>query len=154
MKWSDVAAAAPELTATGEFALTRNGLCIVATLRADGSPRVSFVEATFVDGHLLLAMMRRSAKALDLLRDPRISVHNAVCTNLGTEQEYKVRGRATDVSDPVLRQHFSAIRGRVWGNRRFHLFAVDLESVGLITYAGGEQRVTVWPSGKQAARRY
>ncbi len=77
-----------------------------------------------------------------------------MCTNLGTEQEYKVRGRATDVSDPVLRQHFSAIRGRVWGNRRFHLFAVDLESVGLITYAGGEQRVTVWPSGKQAARRY
>ena len=50
---------------------------ILATLRADGSPRLSGMEAPIRSGHLWLAMMPGSRKAADLRRDPRFSLHSA-----------------------------------------------------------------------------
>jgi hypothetical protein len=49
----------------------------VATLRRDGSPRISGIEAEFRDGEVWLGMMPGSVKALDLGRDPRLAVHSA-----------------------------------------------------------------------------
>ena len=40
-------------------------------------------------------------KALDLLRDPRVTVHSVVADRSGTEGEFKVYGRAEDVRDPA-----------------------------------------------------
>jgi hypothetical protein len=51
VKWKEVATRAPELAAVGESELTCAGLIIVATLRADGSPRVSFAEAVFIEAN-------------------------------------------------------------------------------------------------------
>ncbi len=50
---------------------------VIATLRRDGSPRVSGNELRFIDGEVWLGMMPGSVKALDLLRDPRVAVHGA-----------------------------------------------------------------------------
>lgn len=50
---------------------------VMATLKADGSPRLSGMEAPIRSGHLWLAMSPGSRKADDLGRDPRFSLHSA-----------------------------------------------------------------------------
>lgn len=50
---------------------------VLATLRRDGSPRLSGMEAPIRDGHLWLGMMPSSLKAADLHRDPRFSLHSS-----------------------------------------------------------------------------
>ncbi len=47
----------------------------MATLRRDGSPRISGTETRFEDGELLLGMMPGSMKELDLRRDARVALH-------------------------------------------------------------------------------
>jgi Pyridoxamine 5'-phosphate oxidase len=48
----------------------------LATLRRDGSPRISGTELHMEDGELYLDMMPDSLKAQDLRRDPRFAVHS------------------------------------------------------------------------------
>jgi hypothetical protein len=74
--WSEVVAEAPafaERVATAFRAGTNKTL---ATLRADGSPRISGTELEFVDGRVTLGMMPRSRKLADVLRDPRVALHS------------------------------------------------------------------------------
>ena len=60
-------------------------LTLVGTLRHDGWPRISPVEALVWNGQLYLGMMWRSLKARDLLRDPRCVVHTVVTDPTGAE---------------------------------------------------------------------
>lgn len=48
----------------------------MATLRRDGSPRISGTELEFSDGELRLAMMAGTRRAGDLRRDPRVAIHS------------------------------------------------------------------------------
>src|SRR5215213_7781883 len=75
--WSEVEAAAPELVARARATMDAHKHKVLATLRRDGSPRVSGIEATFTDGELWLGMMPGSRKAHDLRRDPRLALHSA-----------------------------------------------------------------------------
>jgi hypothetical protein len=49
----------------------------IATLRADGSPRISGIEAQFEDGELTFGSMAKARKGADLRRDPRFALHSA-----------------------------------------------------------------------------
>ena len=89
MIWSEFAEAAPELARLGEERFDRAGVVLVGTIRKDGSPRISPVEPLIGQGRLLLGMMPRSKKALDLLRDPRCLVHSAIANRHGTEGEFR-----------------------------------------------------------------
>ena len=90
MRWHEFAAAAPELATLGEQRFESSGLCLVGTLRRDGSPRISPVEPYVAAGHLFLGMMPNSRKALDLLRDPRVVVHSVTCDREGTDGDFKL----------------------------------------------------------------
>ncbi len=48
----------------------------MATLRRDGSPRISGTEVAFEDGDLILGMMPAARRALDLRRDSRLAIHS------------------------------------------------------------------------------
>ena len=48
----------------------------IATVRADGAPRISGLELKFTDGEVTFGMMGGSRKLADVLRDPRIAVHS------------------------------------------------------------------------------
>src|SRR5438093_13339989 len=106
MRWDEFAAACPELAALGEERLRERELCLLGTLRRNGFPRISPVEPDFVDGELMLGMMWRSPKAVDLLRDPRCVVHNVVPDKHGKEGDFKLYGRAEDVQDPARRERY------------------------------------------------
>ena len=71
----------------------------IATLRADGSPRISGIECEFVDGELRFGSMGGSRKGADLLRDPRFALHGPTFhPEDGKEGEWpgeaKITGRA------------------------------------------------------------
>src|ERR671934_2897005 len=103
MRWDEFAAESPGLAALGEERLRARELCLVGTLRRNGFPRISPVEPEFVDGELMLGMMWRSPKALDLVRDPRCVVHSVVSDRQGTEGDFKLYARAVDVQDASRR---------------------------------------------------
>jgi hypothetical protein len=87
---------------------------VLATLRRDGSPRVSGIEVEFVDGELFMGMMQGSVKAQDLRRDARLALH-AVSEATPPDDpsswlcDAKIAGRAvevivpTDEDEPALR---------------------------------------------------
>ena len=71
----------------------------IATLRADGAPRISGIEALFDDGELLFGSMPQSRKGADLLRDPRFALHSATVDPVPGQEaqwpgEAKIAGRA------------------------------------------------------------
>jgi hypothetical protein len=125
--WSEVEAAAPELAARVRATLDAHKHKVLATLRRDGSPRVSGIEATFTDGELWLGMMPGSRKAMDLRRDPRLALHSASVDPPADDPstwagDAKVAGRAVEVDDPALLERLGA--GDEAGSA--HLFRVDI----------------------------
>lgn len=74
--WQQFAAAEPQLAelVRGSFAVRKH--CTMATVRADGAPRISGTEVEFTETDVVLGMMPESMKAKDLLRDPRVAVHS------------------------------------------------------------------------------
>ncbi|HEY6423077.1 MAG TPA: pyridoxamine 5'-phosphate oxidase family protein [Pseudonocardiaceae bacterium] len=77
----------------------------MATLRGDGSPRISGIEASFIEGDLWFGSMPGARKGHDLRRDPRFALHSAsVDPPKGHESRWqgdaKLSGRAVQVTDP------------------------------------------------------
>ena len=71
----------------------------IATVRADGSPRISGIETVFEDGELAFGSMPNARKGADLRRDPRFALHSATVDPVeGAEArwpgEAKIAGRA------------------------------------------------------------
>lgn len=79
----------------------------LATLRADGAPRISGIETTFAHGELWLGMMTGSRKAQDLRRDPRFALHSASSAPPDNPSAWagdaKLSGIAVEVTDPADR---------------------------------------------------
>ena len=105
--WADVAAAEPELArrVRATFAVRKHA--VLATLRRDGSPRLSGTEVEFTDdGEVVLGMMPGSRKALDLRADPRLALH---CPTVDPPEDDpaawagdgKIAGVAVELSDPA-----------------------------------------------------
>jgi hypothetical protein len=75
----------------------------IATLRGDGSPRISGIECEFTDGDLRFGSMTGARKGADLRRDPRFALHGPTFhTAEGKESEWpgeaKIAGRAIPVA--------------------------------------------------------
>jgi Pyridoxamine 5'-phosphate oxidase len=123
--WSEIEAAAPELAGRARAVFDAHKHKILATLRRDGSPRISGIEATIADGELWLGMMPGSRKALDLRRDPRLALHSASDDPPDDPTTWagdaKLSGRAVEVDDPALLERLGA------GDQAdAHLFRVDI----------------------------
>jgi Pyridoxamine 5'-phosphate oxidase len=71
----------------------------IATLRADGAPRISGIEAKFIDGDLWFGSMPGSRKSADLARDPRFSLHSGSIDPPDWQGDAKLSGVAEEVTD-------------------------------------------------------
>lgn len=103
--WSDVVGDAPEFAARVRALFDARKHKTMATLRRDGSPRISGIELEFVDGQLQLGMMADSLKAADLRRDPRVAVHSPSVDPPEGDQsawagEAKIAGRVVEIATP------------------------------------------------------
>ncbi|MCC6381217.1 MAG: pyridoxamine 5'-phosphate oxidase family protein [Dehalococcoidia bacterium] len=148
--WQEFLATAPAgLSEVARRRLDEPGVVLLGTTRRDGSPRITPVEPVFFDGELAFGAMWRSMKARDLLRDPRLVVHSLVRDREATGGDVKLRGRARAVEDPAARRRFGdAVFARIaWRPEEpFHAFIVEIESVALLRFDGGDMTIARWPS--------
>src|SRR5215216_3896134 len=97
--WRDVERAEPEFARRVRRLFDARRHKTIATVRADGSPRISGIEAVFEDGQLYFGSMPNARKGADLRRDPRFALHSATVDPVeGAEArwpgEAKISGRA------------------------------------------------------------
>ena len=102
--WAEIVSAEPDFAERVRHLLTSQKHMTLATLRRDGSPRISGTELQIEDGNLWLGMMPRSLKALDLRRDPRLALHGpSVDPPAGAESgwlgEAKLAGQGVEVTE-------------------------------------------------------
>lgn len=124
--WSEFAAEAPTLAAEVRERFDAGRHKTLATLRADGSPRISGIECEIAEGELRFGSMPGSRKGADLARDPRFAIHSPTShPGDGNEREWageaKIAGRAVSAG-PVVDAD-----GRVHGQ----MFTADLGEVVL-----------------------
>ena len=110
--WAEVERAAPELAARVRERFGVRKHCSMATIRIDGSPRISGTEVEFVDGELRLGSMPNAVKANDLLRDGRVAIHSPTVDPpegqpTAWEGEAKVAGVAVVAKSPDESHRFS-----------------------------------------------
>jgi Pyridoxamine 5'-phosphate oxidase len=96
-RWQELEEAAPELAARIRAAFDARVHKAIATPRADGSPRISGIEASFRDGDLWFGSMADARKALDLRRDPRFALHSGTADPPDWDPDAKVSGVADEV---------------------------------------------------------
>lgn len=163
--WHDFHAAEPELAVRAHAILTSTTNCVLATLRADGSPRVSGIDPFFVDGELHIGSMPHARKADDLARDDRIGLHAVPWESRrirdGAEDpgdaDAKLRGRALLVPHEEAVEMMAAyfaergIDAPVEGT----LYRIEPASVSVISVEEDQLVVDTWSetTGRSTVRR-
>src|SRR5690349_11765879 len=120
--WSELEAARPELMARARtlFLIEQPdapgpaGLGYLATIRADGGPRVHPISPAVLDGRLYASIVGGSPKVRDLRRDPRFALHSWPLP-FGAEsfddEEVAFTGRAVEVGDRALAERVARTVG-------------------------------------------
>jgi hypothetical protein len=142
--WGDIEKAEPDFARRARARFDKYKHKTIATLRKDGGPRISGVEAEFKDGKVSLGMMPGSLKARDLQRDPRLALHS------GTEDPKEEPGEVFDAK-------LSGIAVEIPGSDH-HVFYVDVKEVVVIGLAesGDHLVIETWneKKGLRATKRY
>jgi hypothetical protein len=125
--WAKFEAEAPELAARVRERLDAHGHKTIATLRRDGSPRISGTETQFRDGDLWIGSMWLALKALDLRRDPRYALHSGSEEPDGWTGDAKVAGVAEEITDEA---RVLEVNGPEVG--RSHLFRLDVTEASTV----------------------
>ena len=92
--WGQLEEQVPEFAERIRLRFESHIQAVLGTLRRDGSPRLSGIEAPIRDGHLWLGMMPGSRKATDLLRDTKFSLHSAPDTEELPLGDARIDGQA------------------------------------------------------------
>lgn len=134
--WEEFAAAEPDLARRVQALFAQRKHATIATLRVDGSPRISGTEVDFADGGLHIGSMGGARKALDLKRDPRYALH---CPTVDADDDNqaawlgdaKIAGRAFEDGD---------------GDDGSHRFRLDVSEVVLtkLTETGDQLQIESW----------
>jgi hypothetical protein len=143
--WAAFEAAEPDLAGAVRARFAKYKHHVLATLREDGSPRVTGIEADFRSGELWLGMMAGSRKALDLRRDPRFALH----VNPGPDTsmdggDVRISGRTVEITDPAA---LAAYVDEVKPPEPFHLFRAELAEVVRVRVEGEELVIDTWRPG-------
>lgn len=104
--WKDIDQAEPEFASRVRRLIEAGRHKTIATIRADGSPRISGIECEFTDTDLCFGSMSGARKGADLERDPRFALHGPnFHPEEGKEKDWpgeaKVTGRAIRASSPL-----------------------------------------------------
>jgi len=141
--WAEFEAEVPEFAARVRARLDAHTHKTIATLRRDGSPRISGTECELEDGELTFGSMWRAVKALDLLRDPRFALHSGSDDPPGWDGDAKVAGtvRAGERETEAL--------------GRYHHFTADITEAVLVGLDATRTKLVIesWHAGRGLERR-
>src|SRR4051812_49534504 len=103
--WQQIEQEAPAFAARVRTLFEAGTNKTIATLRRDGSPRISASEMKFEDGEITFGMMGGSMKLRDVRRDPRIAIHSPTLEPPADHPESwpgdaKLAGKAVEVPPP------------------------------------------------------
>jgi hypothetical protein len=141
--WTEVRQQAPELAAAVEERFAARKHHTIATLRADGSPRISGIEVQFDEDQVTIGSMLGAVKARDLQRDPRFALHSATVDPpedpTAWPGEAKLAGRAVETGE----------------QEDAHRWRLDLDEVVLtrIDPDGQALEITSWHAGRGVRTR-
>ena len=144
--WSEVEAQAPELAGLAREFLDAHTHKTLATLRRDGSPRISGTETDFREDEVYIGSMWKAVKALDLQRDPRFAIHSGSADPPEWRGDAKIAGRAEEITEPdtVARINEGAPGGRS------HLFRLDVTEVVVVRLGDPADHLVIdgWHEGR------
>jgi hypothetical protein len=146
--WGEVEREVPELAARARRYLDAFVHKTLATIRRDGSPRISGTEATFRDGELWIGSMWRARKALDLRRDPRFALHSgSPDPDDGWSGDAKLAGRMEEITDP---ERVAAINGPDAPPEASHLFRADIDELVVVRLGDPADHILIesWHAGR------
>ncbi|MFD9887769.1 pyridoxamine 5'-phosphate oxidase family protein [Amycolatopsis sp. NPDC059027] len=142
--WRGFTEQAPELAAKIHRRFTAGETHVLATLRRDGSPRVSGTELDFHGAQIYAGSMPGAVKARDLRRDGRFAIH--ACPGVADGGDAKLSGTAVELTDP-------AEIAEVQGNTEpCHLFRLDVTDAVLTWVEGNTMLVEHWQEGGEHVR--
>jgi hypothetical protein len=149
--WSQVEAEAPELAqlARGYFdARVHN---TIATLRKDGSPRISGIELEFSRGELWIGSMWHAVKALDLRRDPRYALHCGSNDPPDWNGDAKVAGVVEEIVDEAAK---ADMRSEGTPPGPYHLFRCDVSELVVVRLSEARDHLVIesWHEGRGLSR--
>ena len=139
--WKEFAQQAPELANFGRSRF-QSRVAYLGTVRADGSPRVHPV-TPIIGEQLFLFMEPTSPKGKDLQRDPRYALHCSVEDSSGGGGEFYVRGQATLVDDPRIREQ-AVLASSYAPQDRYILFTLTVEFAFMNRYIEGSPNPQRW----------
>jgi hypothetical protein len=131
-RWSEVEQEAPELAARARAFFDARKHKTLATVRKDGSPRISGIELEFRDGDVWFGSMWRALKALDLQRDPRFAIHSGSEDPDEWKGDAKIAGRAEEITDKDVVDDLNAEASP----GPSHLFRLDVTELSVVTLGG------------------
>ncbi len=158
--WSDVVESAPGFAEAVRALFDAHRHKTMATLRKDGSPRISGIEARFVDGELWLGMMPGSRKARDLQRDARFALHSASVEPDNADPsawrgDAKLSGLAVEITDPERKKEVLRAMGEEeTAGTDAHLFRADIREVVLTRLGDPPDHLVIelWRAGEGVRR--
>jgi len=156
--WRELTEAAPEFAATVKSRFGNDKHAVLATLRADGSPRVCGIETAF-DDELWLGGMPGARKSADLRRDSRFALHSFTSSKVmtpGSGGDAKLSGRAVEVTGAELEAYARRARERgdyVPEDMAFDLFRADITEAVTISVVDDELVIESWRPGEPVRRR-
>ena len=157
--WEELIQSAPEFG--GELAARFGARThkALATIRADGSPRISGIETFVAEGELWFGSMPAARKARDLQRDPRMALHCASDDPPPDDPrawagDAKLNGLAEEIVDPDRRLAIFRAHGSDPPSADAHLFRVEIAAAALVHLNEAADRLVIelWRPGQDVAR--
>lgn len=152
--WSELSEGAPHIAGIFRRRHQATGnLCFLATLRADGFPRISPMEPRIFEEHLVLVGMPGTSKFRDLARDPRFSLHTATVDPHVPDGDAKVWGHARHLDDTDFHARWAealfAESGFDLRGQRFDPFYVaDIHGASSLEIADNKLHIRIWKPGE------
>jgi hypothetical protein len=131
--WAEFETDAPALVPAVRGRLDARKHKTIATLRKDGSPRISGIECEIEEGELRFGSILNGVKALDLLRDPRFAPHSGSDDPPAWTADAKIAGHAIEIPREGM-----------------HLFRCDIHDVVLVGLNDGRNKLVIdaWHGGR------
>ena len=147
--WRDVVESEPQFAERARGFLEAGVHKTIATLRRDGSPRISGTEAKFAGGELWMGVMWESRKALDLRRDPRFALHSASIDPPAWEGDAKISGYIEEIDDDERKREFLAGAEEV-PSGPWHLFFARIREVVVVRLSDARDHLVIelWKDGE------
>ena len=154
VSWGEFASECDDLAARMQARFESHLHAVMATLRRDGSPRMSGMEAPIRDGQLWLGMEHTSMKAADLRRDPRFGLHSAPESGELQGGDARIEGHAEPATPDQLEVFLRAHPHEVDPSVPFALFVAKIARAVLVRVEAHHLVVETWtPAGGLTERR-